>query len=385
MKAMLFPAMILATFLFSNSTASAFVKDPTYDDLESYDLINVLIRDGKLDLAWEELKLNTVKTKDVGRYQLLMGKYYASKNEFAKALGHFQKAQNQNSTQNEADLQAARAHYQLKDYKNAQELFEKKSLAGLLTENDYVQKSQSEYQTKSQQKAWSTLLSAKEKFPSYTIERELIALKANMGLVHEALTDALNWLHSTNVMSSQFMNLAEIFHSIHREDEALVILEAGRAREPMNAEINLTLSQMYFQKNLLQASAEGFTRAAESDSKYYYHAAELYRQMGDVQRSNYYNIYIVDPKEKLKQRIAGLVDIGNFPLIASLESIIQRSDLSKDDEIRYALAYSLVREGQVDAPLKYLAQITKPELLEKTTVLRKTLIDCKEQKASCRL
>jgi thioredoxin-like negative regulator of GroEL len=377
-------ALLLSILLFATS-AQAFVKDPVYDDLEGYELIQVLIRDGKLDLAWEELKQNKIKNTDPGKYQLLMGKYYVGKNEWAKALTHFQKAQKQANIQNEADLQTARTQFQLKDFAQCQELYNKKTTEVLLLENDFILKAQCEHKSKLPQKSWMTLLQGKEKFPSFSIERELISLKATLGMNHEALTDALEWLHGKNVMSSQFMNLAEIFHSQGREEEALMVLEAGRAREPMNAEINLTLSQMYFQKNLLRASAEGFARAAESDNKYYYHAAELHRQLGDVQRSSYYNIYIEDPKEKLKQRIAGLVDIGNFPLIASLESIIQRSELSKDDEIRYALAYSLVREGQIEMPLKYLSQITKPELIEKTTVLRKTLIDCQEKKSSCRL
>jgi hypothetical protein len=378
-------ALLLITLLSLSLEASAFVKDPVYDDLEGYELVSALIRDGKLDLAWEELKLDSIKNKDTGRYELLVGKYYMGKNEWSKAIDHFKKAQKQTSTLPEADLLAARSKYQLKQYKDCQELYGKPTTTALLQENDFILKSQCEYKNQSPQKAWTTLLGAKEKFPSFAIERELIALKSTLGMAHEALTDALHWLHSSNVMSSQFMNLAEIFHAQKQENEALMILEAGRAREPMNAEINLTLSQMYFQKNLMQASAEGFSRAAESDSKYYYHAAELQRQLGNSQRSVYYNIYIEDPKEKLKQRIAGLVDMGNFPLIASLESIIQRSELSKDDEIRYALAYSLVREGQVEAPLKYLSQITRPELLEKTTVLRKTLIDCQEKKSSCRL
>ena len=72
-------------------------------------------------------------------------------------------------------------------------------------------------------------------------------------------------------------------------------------------------------------------------------------------------------------------------MIASLESVLSRSELAKDDEIRYALAYSLVRVGQISEPLKYLAQITKPELIEKTTVLRKTLLDCEAKKATCTL
>lgn len=368
-------------------SAKGFVKDPIYDDLEDYDLITSLLRDGKFDLAWDELKLDKMRKMHVGKYQLLLGKYYAGKNEHEKALRHFSQSQNSKDSpvKSEADLYAARSHFFLKHFQTCREIYNRKNIADLLIEADYIQKSHCEYENKHPEMAWITLHKAQLVNDSFAIVRELIQFKIVLGLSHEALTDALQWLHTHPVMASQYMNIAEIFHAQNKSEEALYVLEAGRAREPMNAEMNLILSQMYFQKNLLNASAEGFARAAETDGKYYYHAAELERQLGHSERSQYHNIYIVDPKEKLKQKIASYVDRSQFLLIASLESVIQRSELSKDDEIRYALAYSLVREGQIDQPLKYLAQITKPELIEKTTILRKTLIDCQEKKGSCSL
>lgn len=377
--------LIIAALILSIRAASAFVKDPIYDDLEGYDLISALINDGKLELAWGELKLSKNKSTDPARYHLLLGRYHSAKSEWGKAIDNFSKAQKNPKTKDNADLQSARAHFQVKKYSTCQSLYEKTSVEPLMLESDWILRAQCEFKNKASSAAWSTLTRARVKFASFAVEREWIELQMALQMKHMALTTSLDWLHGKSVMPSQFMNLAEIFHAQGNLDEALTILEAGRAQNPMHVDMNLTLSQIYFQKGLLRSSAEGFARAAEKDGKYHYHAAELQRQLGNMELSRYQNIYITDPKEKLKQKIAAFVDAGNFPMIASLENIIQRSELSKDDEIRYALAYSLVREGQIDQPLQYLSQITKPELIEKTTVLRKTLLDCQTKKSECRL
>lgn len=377
--------LIIAALLLSIRAASAFVKDPIYDDLEGYELITALINDGKLDLAWGELKLPKNKSNNPARYHLLLGRYHAAKNEWDKAIDAFEKAQKNPGTKNEADLQSARAHFQIKKYGTCQSLYGKQDVEPFMLESDWISKAQCEFKNKSSSASWATLTRARQKYASFAIEREWVELQMALQMKHMALTTALDWLHGKSVMPSQFMNLAEIFNAQGNVEEALMVLEAGRAQQPMNVDINLTLSQIYFQKGLMRASAEGFARAAEKDSKYHYHAAELQRQLGNMELSRYQNIFIADPKEKLKQKIAAFVDAGNFPMIASLENIIQRSELSKDDEIRYALAYSLVREGQIDQPLQYLSQITKPELIEKTTVLRKTLLDCQQKKNDCRL
>lgn len=136
---------------------------------------------------------------------------------------------------------------------------------------------------------------------------------------------------------------------------------------------------------MLLAVEEGFSRAALSDGKYAYHAAEINRQAGRYERSQFFNARIPDDKERLKQKLAIYVDKGQFAMIASLESILQRSPLINDDEIRYALAYSLVRTGEYKRPLQYLAKITNKDFLEKTVILRNALTDCVENNKVCKL
>jgi thioredoxin-like negative regulator of GroEL len=150
-------------------------------------------------------------------------------------------------------------------------------------------------------------------------------------------------------------------------------------------DINLAFSQIYFHKGMMMVAQEGFSRAAHVDAKYFYHTAELNRQSGRYERSLFFNSHVQNEKERLKQKIATYVDANRYALIASMDSVIQRSELAKDEEILYALSYSLVRNGDRDKSLKYLAKITKPELIEKSTLLRQALLECQKKQERCNI
>lgn len=376
--------LVAIILIFSSLKAQAFVKDPVYDDLEGYELVTVLIRDGKLDLAREELQRPEIRKTDVSRYQLLLGQWHFAKEEYKKAVSELKDVK-KGAHFDTAQLFTARSYFFLKTYSRCVSSFDQVPMLTVAIENDYILKAQCEFQDKKMSAAWATLIQGQKRFNSFTIARESIGLKIQLQMIHEALTQSLDWFARSSGFPSQYLDVAEAFHQKGASDAAIAVLETGRSQYPMHLDINLTLSQLYFQKNLLMASEDGFSRAASTDAKYFYHTAEVNRQLGRFERAQYFNGYVQDPKEKIKQKIAGYVDAGRFPMIASLESVLSRSELSQDDEIKYALAYSLVKMGQIEEPLKYLSSITRPDLLEKTTALRKTLIDCQSTQKSCPL
>lgn len=379
--------LIFLLILISSMQAEAFVKDPIYDDLEDQDLAGALIRDGKLQQALAELQGSGMRRQNPSRYHMLLGQFHYAKEEWPKAIREFRNSlgAKQVTHKDEARLFLSRTLFQAKKYKDCADEFQELGYEKLAHETDFIWRAQCEYQSKKIPRSWHTLRLAEKRFPGFATLREVMGLQIELGLGHEALEKALAWLHTHPALPTQYLNLSEIFHTHGYLEFALYMLEAGRVRYPMHADINLALSQLYFQKQMLLASEEGFVRAAASEPKYYYHAAELNRQLGRYERAQYYNAFVSDPKEKLKQKIATYVDTGKFPLIASLDSVIQRSELAEDDEIRYALAYSLVRLGKIDEPLQYLSSIKRTDLLEKTTVLRKALLDCQEKKSLCKI
>ncbi|MBY0385587.1 hypothetical protein K2X05_10570 [bacterium] len=372
--------LVVTHFLFLKKV-HGFVKDPIYDDLEGPALVRALLKDGKLDLAEEEIK--SLQKPD--ETNLLKGQLNYLKNQWPQALKEFSKISNQSEFFAESQMGLARTYYQAKDYKNCQKSYLQIATNKYAQELDSIWKSSCEKQIKKYDEAWQTLLSARKIYASYNIEVEMIQLQLDLKMHHEALLTTLQWFSKHLSPATHYLNVAEMFQVAKSEQGALTVLEMARAQHPAHMDINLALSQVYFQKGMLSAAEEGFRRAALSDGKYYYHSAELNRQTRHYERSLYLNALVVDEKERLKQKIATYVDANKYSLIASLDAVIQRSELQKDDEVKYALAYSLVRVGNYEKPLKYLSQITKPELIEKTTVLRQTLLECQEKKEACRL
>ncbi len=381
-KTLFLIAIVLSHFLLSKK-AHGFVKDPLYDDLEGVVLVRALLKDGKLDLAKEELEI--LKANDKETYALLKGQWWYLKNEWSSALKELARVKSSSPLLNEATVWQARSYFQQKDFKNCRKIYQQLANNPIAQENDFIWKSFCEQKLSQFHQAWKTLWIARERFGSFQVEQEIIALQVQLKMFHEGLELALRWLAGHTSPATHYLNTAEIFQTAQATAAALVVLEMARAQHPTNLDINLALSQIYFQKGMLWAAEEGFRRATISDAKYYYHTAELNRQTRRYQRALYFNSLVVDEKERLKQKIATYVDANKYSLIASLDSVIQRSELQSDDEVRYALAYSLVRLGDLDKPLKYLSQITKPELIEKSTVLRQTLLDCQNSKSVCRL
>ncbi len=376
--------LFIIGILLALPSAEGFVKDPIYDDLEGYELVTALIKDSKWDLAWEELKKKDIQVQDPARYHLLLGQYYYGKDEWKKALSEL-KTVSVGPWKEAALLYQARANSQSKNDQECVEAYSKINVLIVGVAPDSVWWSACAFRLKKYQMSWKILEEAQKQYQSFAVLREKVSLKIKLNMFHEAYLEAAHWFGQNPGFSSQYLDVSEELHAVGATDAAIHILEQGRVRDPLHLDINLTLSQLYFQKGMLQAAEEGFVRAAQTDAKYFYHSAEINRQLGRIERSLYFNGFVQEPKEKLKQKIASYVDVNKFPLIASLESILARSELAKDDEVKYALAYSLVKMGQVEEPLQYLSSITKPELIEKTTLLRKTLLDCQEKKQSCRL
>ncbi len=368
---------------FLNFSAQGFVKDPMYDDLEGAALVRTLLKDGKLDLAQPEIK--ELQKKSSPEAGVLLGQWYHLKGEWKTAIQELAKIPPSSPYSEEALMWQGRSAFFAKQIKECVAFYANVFQNKHANETDALRKSHCEQQLGKIEKAWTTVAKARVVFPTFAVETEWITLLLQLKLVHEGLVASMEWLGTHASPATHYLNIAEIFQTSGATTSALAILEMARAQHPTNLEINLAISQVYFQKGLMMAAEEGFRRAAITDGKYYYHTAELNRQTRRFERSLYFNAAVVDEKERLKQKIATYVDANKYSLIASLDPVIQRSDLQKDDEIRYALAYSLVRTGDLDKSLKYLSQITKPELIEKTTVLRQTLIDCKEKKSVCRL
>ncbi len=364
---------ILLCFASCASVAFATVKDPTYDEVEGLDLVEALIRDGKLDIARKELK--AMKPSD--RFWMVSGHLEMAAEKWSAAASHYEKSVLQPARQ----LHLARAVKALVDFKRCSQLFSESAELWLNKEADIIAKSECEYKSQRFELAWQTLKQGRAKKDSFPLLREQVALKLELNLVREALTTAL--AESSVRSINELLSLAELFNDKKFSMEALTLVEMARQRSPLDLDANLSAAQIFFQRGDLHSTVEAFERAAKTDPKFNYHAAEMHRQLGHQERATFYSQFIPEDKKRLKTRMAIYVEKGRYPLIASMESVIARSELKDDDEMKYAMAYALLRQGDLSKSLKHLSRIVKPELQEKAALLKKAALDC--QKGTCQL
>lgn len=368
-------------FIFSVSHAAL---DARYDDYEGFELVQALVDDNKLDLAENELK--DLK-KDSALYNYWSGVVKYKKGQFSEAQTFLKKAEfvKGSSEQQKRDVFLGRTEFSLKDYSVCAKSYERADGSIAYLEIDAITHAECFVQNKNLDKAWaiySTRLKSSKNIDVLLSAIQFLMMQKMMLLATQI---SLDWLALNSKQGTDFISVSDLFQKFNHSEGRLSILEMARVKYPLDIDINLSLNQIYFEKGMLLSVEEGFARASLTDGKYAYHAAEINRQAGRYERSLFFNARIPDDKERLKQKLAIYVDKGQFALIASLEPILQRSPLINDDEVRYALAYSLVRSGEYKRPLQYLAKITSNDFLEKTVILRNALTDCVENNKVCKL
>ena len=125
-------------------------------------------------------------------------------------------------------------------------------------------------------------------------------------------------------------NLASLYYTAGRYDDALQVLQRGREDAPKDEEIPALIGQIYSQqaqaeqgekqKKLLKKAGDAFAAAAETepdDADAYLLAGEAYDQAGQpADAIEYYNGYLdLEPKgenaKQVKERISALLEGGD--------------------------------------------------------------------------
>lgn len=355
----------LLLILFFSFQAMSEVKDPVYDELEGLPLIDSLIRDGRLSQAETELKSINERTD---AYHHSVGHLHMARENWAAARDSYRRA----TPTDRRDLWLARSYERLEAFNECVSAFENSGALWLNSEADSIRKAACEFKAGRIRAAWSTLTQAFDRYRSFSLQRERVSLALECGLSQEALELALG---DNLLTSGEWLALAELFHLKKLDQEALILLEWARLRAPFDVDVNLSLAQVYFAKGMKLATVEAFHRASLTQPKYHYHLAEFHRQAGRHVQAQYHNILIPEKNEKFKAQLAQLIDRQHYPLIGAMEPLVLRSDLNRDDEVRYAMAYALSRQGEAGRSLFYLSRIQRPELLEKTAHLKRRILE----------
>lgn len=351
---------------------NAEVIPPKYDDFDSYELIEQLILDQKYDLAYETLK-NIDQKGDMEKNNFLFGKIFFFKSDFINSRKYL--LQTRGVLRSESDLYLGEISYNEKKYNECINYLSKHKK--IINIERSIILSHCFYEEKNYPEAWKILSFLKDK----KAEKELILFNFKIGLQKEALNLAIKYLQKYNSSASECLALSQYFSG----DEKIKILEISKAVHPFDVDINLAYAQVKYLISNFESAAEAFSIAALTEQKYYFHASEIYRQLGMIEISSYFNLFVEKNVDSIKLKMANLVESNNFLSIASMNNLVSKTKLMYDDEVRYALSYSLAQAGEYDKPTQYLLSITDQSILPKAVQLRKTLLECSEKRSSCSL
>lgn len=372
-------------FLFFAITTFALppeAKDQIYDEFEGIKLAEALHRDGKNNAALEVLKSLSPKENSSSEAKRIIGDIQLAEGNPAQAEKSFQSAlASANETQTPALYERlAQARSRLNKKPSCARAASAAGDRMYSSEGTILLKARCEWETNA---AWSTLQRGAETIPAFSLTLEKTKFLLSRKLFVAAYELAYSRIQSP-LSSSEILQLAEIFAQLGRQEEAMKLLELGKLRYPMDSDISLALAPLYHQRGWVHATLSAFERASLKDAKYAEHSAELNRQLGARHRAQMFQPLIPGEKERVRQRLALAVETSRWELVSSLDSTVKRAGLQNDDEVNYAMAFSLARIGSLERSSGYLQRIRSSGLLVKTAALRKILDGCEANPAECR-
>jgi hypothetical protein len=143
------------------------------------------------------------------------------------------------------------------------------------------------------------------------------------------------------------------------------------------------LAHVYIERGEMSSAADLLYKAALLDPTLMGEAAELYRRSGQTFRAMNLNGQLLDQEEKLRQRLALYLEMGNYEQAAAMEVPLRRVGLLAEEDLRYAIAYSHFKTGDFGAAEEHLTALNRPDLFRKAAELRRAIQDCAEESWKC--
>ena len=373
--------IILALALFSGEALASKKSDVDYVALAA-----LLMRDGHYDRAQEALKNVDLEDKktDFIRLYTLKGLISMKLNHFKEAIKQFEASIEAGQIDKSIYVYMAQAHFQLKQYQETITALDNAGEAGIQKASFFSLKAQSFWFLKRQSEALETLDLGLAKFAkATTLYKQAFFYLNEIGLYQQALSYGQKLVVVDSKNPSAYTLMGSALKKSKQLDLAKQVLEEGKLRFPKNTDIVVLLAHIYIEQNRVHVAADLFDQASLLDSKYIKEASELYRRAKELYRSLYFNAQISDQKEKLKQRLAILLAFGDYEMAAAMHKALKRVGLIQDEDIRYALAFTLFQSSNYKACEEQLTHLTRSDLFAKAVELRKSIQQCEQAPWEC--
>jgi tetratricopeptide (TPR) repeat protein len=374
--------LLLISFVFGDTQKKA------KDDIDHLALAALLIKDGYVQKAHEELLQVDLQDEklDFVRYYTLSALVASKQEQYAESNNFFQLAIDAGEENKALYLYMAQNSFKLSAYKETLLYIEK---AGALADEKasvYALKAESHYKLGESDKALQTLQHAMNLFPTeYNFYKQRFNYLVSLALYQSALEDANYFIKHANPDEKTSIAFVSAFSKAKETKKAIELAEELSLKYPESATVTVLLAHLYIDNEMISSAANLFDEASYKDEKYTAEAAEMLRRAKKFVLALYKNAQMLDTKEKLKQRVAIYLEYGAYERIVVSHNALKRSGLIEDENIRYALAYAYYMVGDFIACEQELKAITRNDLFQKATELRKNIQKCKNDGWECEL
>ncbi len=369
--------------------ASAWAQSTDDDqaELERLPLAALLIGDGNYERARQVLTAVDLDDPELDRvrYHTLAGLVALNLNELSLAAREFESAIDAGQTEPVVWLYLAQAYFGQEMYPETLAALDAAGVETTHIPSIYLMRSQAHWQLGEYQSAWNVLANGRQAFPDRAgdFARRQVFLLVEQGLYQEAADQGREFLQDGNSSVDDAIAIGNALRQSGQYGEAARILELARLGAPRNVTVAKVLAHTYLAQDMLLAAAEVLRQAAVYDAALLGEAAEMYRRSGWLMEALTLNAGIIDQQQKLKQRLAILIELQRFGQAAGMHNDLTRVGLLDDQDIRYALAYAYFKSGDFDSAEEQLGQLERADLFRKATELRRVMTQCADQPWLC--
>ena len=358
------------------------------DDVDHVALAALLMKDGHYARAAETLNEadTTQKEFDFVMFYTLKGLIFTKQQLFKVANEEFYKAIEAGQTDRSIYLYIAQNNFKLHDYQGTIDALEKAGELSTAKPQLMALKAESYWKLEQKEQALETLALVNKKFPEYyAVYKQRFNYFIEMELYQSALEDAQVYLVHEKPNAKTYLSFVGALRKSGAIKKATKLAEKGNLLFPESADMTVMLAHLYLDQDMIHAAANLFEEASIEDPKYTKEASEMLRRAHEFTLALYKNAQLIDTKEKYKQRIAIYLEFGEYERVVATASALERAGLLEDENIRYALAYAYYMVGDFEESEKELRELTRPDLFEKATELRKNMEKCQNNQWECTL
>ena len=366
------------------SSQSLWSQDFSEGDVDYIGLAKVLIRDANFSRA-EKMLIKGKKEGDAepgeiealeGMIQLHRKKYKESKASFLTSLKKGQKSP-------EIYLYLAEAELHLGNLSAAGSHLEKVKGEWRTKLPYFILKAEIFWQKGERLRAWSVL----EEAQGLGLSEKVLGKKRFQYLLgqklYQSAYEAAIHLFKEGLPKPDVLALGSQLRQENQLELSAQLLQMALLKWQKDPALVLELSQNYLSQKKKFSAALLLEETARIHQEVTFEASELLRQVGLSYRARYLNISTLEPKKKLRQKVALFLESDDYQSLNSLVPELQRERMLDNEDIRYAVAFSLFQTGDFNKSQGHLSKIVGDELFGKAVELKREIEKCEESQWSC--